>query len=518
MKNTPQFRNWISRMRLPAGIAALALAAVLVPPVITSQLVHAQTFTTLHNFDGTDGNAPIAALVQATNGNLYGSTGGGGANDYGTVFKITPSGTLTTLHSFCPDGLCGNGANPHAALIQVANGDFYGTTAAGGVNFGGGANGSGTVFKITPTGTLATLYSFCAQSNCADGDFPEYGALVQATNGDFYGTATDGGANGQGTVFKITPTGTLTTLHSFPSTSTDGGLPYGTLVQAANGDFYGTTINGGDNGSGTVFKITPTGALTVVYSFCSQSDCADGGSPYAGLVLATDGDFYGTTSSGGSVGARAYCFQGGGCGTVFKLTSDGTLTTLYSFCSQSGCSDGGAPYAGLIQATNGNFYGTTPSGGGPSGSCEAPGCGTIFEITPSGTLKTLHVFDFTDGFNAIAALIQDTNGDLYGTTSEGGDNSSCPDCGTVFRLSVGLGSFVKTEPTSGKVGACINILGNNLTGATSVSFDGKAARFKVISSSLIMANVPAGATTGKVEVVTSSGQTLSSNLNFQVTP
>ncbi len=451
-----------------------------------------QAFTTLASFNGTGGANPYAGLVQATNGDLYGTTEAGGANGYGTVFKITPSGTLTTLYSFCSQSGCPDGSYPEGGLVQATNRDLYGTT------YSGGANGGGTIFKITPSGTLTTLYSFCSKSACTDGQYT-YAGLVQAANGDLYGTTAEGGANCfpyacLGTVFKITTGGTLTTLYSFCSQSgcADGYEPFAGLVQAANGDLYGTTYFGGASGAGTVFKITPSGTLTTLYSF---SD----GQTYAGLVQAADGDLYGTTYSGGANGG----------GTIFKITPSGTLTTLYSFCSQSGCTDGEHSRAGLVQATDGDLYGTTVNGG-------ANGDGTIFKITPSGTLTTLYSFcsqsGCTDGEIPLAGLVQATDGDLYGTTEVGGLVYG----GAVFSLSVGLGPFVETLPTSGKVGATVEILGTNLTGATSVSFNGTAATaFAVVSPSLITTTVPAGATTGTVQVVTPNG-TLSSNVPFRV--
>ena len=492
--------NWGTRA---CAVFMLSLAIAIALP--------AQTFTTLYSFcspqtNCADGAIPFAGLVQTTNGDGYGTTSEGGANFLfgGTVFRITPSGTLMTLYSFCtPSGTCADGQNPSAGLVQATNGDFYGTAEDG------GANGTGTVFKITPSGTLTTLHSFCPQrgAHCTDGVFPATG-LVQATNGDFYGTTSEGGAKpgGFGTVFKITPSGALTTLHRFCAQSAcpDGSVP-NALIQATNGDFYGTTAGGGANAEGTVFKITPSGTLTTLYSFCSQTNCTDGADPSAGPVQATDGDFYGTTIGGGANGAG---------GTIFKITPLGTLTTLYSFCSQSGCADGAVPI-GLIQATDGDFYGTTEEGGansGPSGTD-----GTIFKITPSGTLTTLYSFcsqsGCTDGEYPYAGLVQGTDGDFWGTTGGGGANN----LGTVFRLSVGLGFFVKTLPTSGKVGAAVNILGSDLTGATSVSFNGTAATFTVVSRFLITTTVPAGASSGEVQVVTPSG-TLSSNVPFRVLP
>src|ERR1039458_9751492 len=300
--------------KLSWGTTACAVFVVCAATAIT---LPAQV-TTLFTFDGTHGASPYAGLVQATDGDLYGTTWGGGAKNAGTVFKITPAGILTTLYSFCSQTNCTDGAEAEAGLFQAANGDLYGTT------FYGGSHNHGTVFRITPTGTLTTLYSFCSQSGCADGDLP-LARLVQAANRDLYGTTTSGGTHDGGTVFKINPSGTLTTLYSFCSQSacTDGLQPVAGLVQLANGDFYGTTQYGGANSYGTVFKITPSGKLTTRCRFvCAQSGCPDGVDPTAGLVQAANGDLYGTTQLGG---ANSYG------GTVFKITPSGTLTTLYSF-------------------------------------------------------------------------------------------------------------------------------------------------------------------------------------------
>src|ERR1039457_2249087 len=300
--------NALGKLSLGKGACAVSVLCA-----ATAIALNAQTFTRLHSFNGTNNEVPNAALVQSNNGDLYGIASGGGANGQGTIFKITPTGTLTTLYSFCSQSGCTDGENPEASLVQAPDGDFYGTT------YEGGANGQGTIFKITPTGTLTTLYSFCSQSDCADGYRPA-GGLVQAANGDLYGTAL-GGAHGEwGTIFKITPSGTFTTLYSFCSQSipdcTDGAFPSG-LVQAANEDFYGTTSYGGASntaagGYGTVFKITPSGTLTTLYSFCSQTDCTDGYFSSA-LIQATDGNLYGTTYFGGASGID-------GEGTVFKIT------------------------------------------------------------------------------------------------------------------------------------------------------------------------------------------------------
>ncbi|HEV2178604.1 MAG TPA: choice-of-anchor tandem repeat GloVer-containing protein [Terriglobia bacterium] len=472
----------------------------------TAIALSAQTFTTLHSFDYTDGAAANAALVQATDGNLYGTTFYGGTQRTGTIFQITSAGTLTTLYSFCSQSNCADGSEPYAGLIQATDGNLYGTTTSGGSN-----RLYGTVFEFALSGTLTTLHSF---NNVGGGGANPKSALVEAADGNLYGTTYDKGTHGYGTAFKIMLNGTLKTLYQFCSQNrcTDGEYPEGALIQAADGNFYGTTAAGGvfqecdgfPLGCGTVFRITPAGRLTTLYEFCSQSGCTDGESPLAGLVQASNGNLYGTTSFGGAFGY----------GAVFKITPAGKLTTLYSFCSQSGCTDGEHPYAALIQATDGNFYGTTYEGG-TSPNCGG-GCGTIFKITPTGKLTTLYNFcsqsGCADGNGPTASLIQGTDGNFYGTTAYGGNA-----WGTIFSLSVGLGRFVKTQPTSGKAGSAVSILGTNLTGATSVSFNGTAATFTVVSSSLITTSVPSGATTGTVQVVTPSG-TLSSNVPFRVLP
>ncbi len=445
-------------------------------------------------------------LVQATNGDLCGTTLGGGTSGAGTLFKITPHGALTLLHSFCAQSACADGYDPNG-LVLGADGDLYGTAGHGGPNVNGG-----TVFKITPSGTLTTLYGFCPQNGCPDGADPAAG-LVQTTNGDFYGTTYYGGADGVlnggegGTVFKITPSGTLTTVYSFcsqgGSSCSDGTWPDAALVQAANGNIYGTTPYGGAHALGIIFKITPNDTLTTLYNFCSQSGCADGMNPGTRLVQATNGDLYGVTV--------------GGNGSIFKITLTGTLTTLYTFCSQSSCRDGKNPVAGLVQATDGNLYATTSRGGANGVVDGGAGDGTIFRITPAGTLTTVYSFcsqsGCADGGVPTAELVQHTDGKLYGVTSQFGAHGH----GTVFSLSIGLGPFVKTQPSSGSVGAPVRILGSDLTGATRVTFNGTPATFSVVSPSLIAATVPPGATTGEIQVVTTSA-TLTSNVPFRVRP
>ena len=398
----------------------------------------AQTLTTLYNFcsqqNCTDGIEPFANLVQGSDGNFYGTTFLGGGNtcgrySCGSIFKITANGTLTTLHSF--NGTDGSGP-PAGSLIQASDGNFYGTTSAGGTS-SNCLGGCGTFFKITPSGTLTTLHSF----DSTDGSYPIVSGK-QAADGNFYGVASLGGASnncgsvGCGIVFKITTAGAVTTLYNFDFTH--GSFPDAGLIQATDGNFYGTTASGGASsncgsvGCGTVFKITPSGTLTMLYSFCPQAGCADGFYPSASLVQATDGNFYGTTSGGGTSNT---CTNG--CGTVFRITPSGTLTSLHSFDG----SDGIEPLSALVQATDGNLYGTV--------SYTIPGSGgTVFRMTLGGTLTTLHNFHGTDGSYVVAGLAQASDGNFYGVTAGGGTGNR----GTVFSLSVTTPNPVQFVPVT----------------------------------------------------------------------
>jgi uncharacterized repeat protein (TIGR03803 family) len=327
--------------------------------------------TTLHNFNSKDGFLPYSKLVQSTDGNFYGTASGGGfskcgGQGCGTVFKITPQGALTTIYKFCSKPKCTDGWVSIAGLIQATDGNFYGTTVRG------GAYDQGTVYKITPAGKLTTLHSFCVQTNCPDGSKPS-AALIQAKDGDFYGTTQFGGGSyDYGTVFKITATGELTTLHRFfcgqNQQCPHGFYPFAGLVQATDGDFYGTNIGGGVRSGGTAFKITSAGKLTTLYSFCGQVGCPNSQQPYGTLIQATDGDLYGTTYYGGN-GQQDY-------GTIFKMTLAGKLTTLHKF---EAVSAGQYPDAGMVQATSGTFYGTT-SAGGTFTDCFGGSCGTVFTL------------------------------------------------------------------------------------------------------------------------------------------
>jgi uncharacterized repeat protein (TIGR03803 family) len=456
----------------------------------------AQTFTTLINFNGTNGASSYAPLIQGVEGGLYGTTSGGGTGGAGTVFKITSGGALQVV-SFCPQPPCG--FQPSGGLVLATDRNLYGMT-----EFGGGGNGQGAIFKLSQGGVLTTLYEFCVLANCADGRFP-FGSLIEANDGNLYGTTLFGGTADHGTVFKITLSGALTTLHSF--LLSEGDRPEAGLVQGTDGNLYGTTSGGGEFscgelGCGSVYKITPAGELTVLHVFCTEGNCHDGAAPLGPLVRANDGNLYGTTGIGGSHRS----------GTVFKVTPQGRFKVVYDFCAQANCADGSNPAGGLIQATDGSLYGTTGAGGDPT--CDSGvGCGTIFKIMADGAITTLHRFEEIEGSTPQAELLQATNGILYGTTPYGGTNLD----GTIFSLDVGLGPFVSLIRDSGKVGATVGVLGKGFTGTTSVSLNDTPAIFTVKSDTYLTATVPTGATTGLVTVNTPSG-TLTSNQVFRVKP
>ena len=313
--------------------------------------------TLLQTFKGKrNGFFPGAGLVIDDNGRLYGTTVYGGAHNLGTVFKLNKAGTKTVLYNFSgPDG-----ANPWSDLVRDAAGNLYGTTTAGGSGNCNDGSGCGTVFMISANGTETVLHSFAGGP--ADGQTP-FAGLLRDAFGNLFGTTYAGGTAGFGTVFEVSGTGTETILHNFAGDPTDGLHPQAVLVRDAAGNLYGTTVEGGAHGYGTVFKLSKTGKEKLLYSFGSG---ADGKNPSAGLVRDRAGNLYGTTMAGGGTGCN-----GNGCGTVFELTKTGVEKVLYSFDTED---QGAVPFAALILDATGNLYGTTSNGGA--------GYGTVFKITP----------------------------------------------------------------------------------------------------------------------------------------
>jgi uncharacterized repeat protein (TIGR03803 family) len=469
------------------------------------------TFTKLATFGTGNGEYPNAPLAQGTDGNLYGTTQLGPYPSNGFAFKMTSTGTFSLFDYSCTTNYC-SGTKPYASLVLASDGNFYGTTYEGGDGaYRSNRYPGGTVFQLNPQGGLSTIYSFCSEVGCDDGDSPS--SLIQGSDGNLYGTTVTGGVNNLGTVFSVTTGGTLSTLHSFAST--EGNVPYAGLVEATDGNFYGITDEGGSGanctyggGCGTIFKMTAQGTLTTLYNFCQQANCVDGYNPRGSLVQAADGDLYGVTLYGGANTKTGSPNPG----TVFKITTGGVFTSLYSFCALTNCADGYAP-AGILQATDGNFYGATYYGG-----ASEYGDGTLFKLTSAGVLTTLHDFCPKGGSYCAAgaypeALMQATDGNFYGVS--GGGLGRVGD-GTAFKLSVGLGSFVETVTASGTPGSSVIILGTNLTGASKVTFNGTAATFTLVSNTEITATVPTDATSGPVVVTTPKGP-LQSNKNFSIT-
>jgi uncharacterized repeat protein (TIGR03803 family) len=357
----------------------------------------AGALTTLHTFAYEDGNDPEAGLVQATDGKFYGTTYGGGAHGFGTIFRIDSAGTLNTLYSFAGKDF-NDGSNPVARLVQATDGNFYGTTSTGGTGF----NDLGTVFRMTPAGAVTILHTFTG----SDGVYPVAGLVQSAADGKLYGTTQVGGG-GSGTVFSIDTAGTtFTSLHSFAIS--DGAAPSAALV-AANGKFYGTTKSGGSGGFGTVFSIDSVGTFATI----KHLGAGDGHAPTASLILATDGKLYGTTSAGGA----------SDLGTVFRIDFAGTLTTLHPFVA----SEGSAPLGNVVQGTDGLIYGTAKDGGANAG-------GTAFKMTTAGALTKIHDFGGPSaGYEPESGLLQAGDGNLYGTTFWGG---AAGNFGTIFKLTL----------------------------------------------------------------------------------
>jgi uncharacterized repeat protein (TIGR03803 family) len=408
---------------------ALALVIVLVSAPIETLLAQvpsdnaASTYKVLYAFTGgSDGRGPIAGLVQDSAGNIYGTTEGGGIvsslckSGCGVAYKVDTTGKETVLHRFT--GLPTDGAAPWANLTWASAGKLYGTASQG-----GSGNcyvytsrrmrvkvGCGVVFELDTTGRETVLYNF---TGGPDGRGPMAG-LVQDSAGNVYGTTLEGGTYGYGTVFKLDTTGKATVLHSFDYT--DGVAPYAGLVRDRAGSLYGTTNGGGTYGIGVVFKLDATGKYTILHSFLGYP--SDGGNPYAGLIRDGAGNLYGTTSAPAPGGV------------VFKLDPTAKETILYNFLGHT--TNGASPYAGLLMDSAGNLYGTTQFGGG-STACSG-GCGVVFKLAPTGEETVLHSFTGgADGSQPSAGLVRDSAGNLYGTAF-GGSSACSFGCGVVFKL------------------------------------------------------------------------------------
>ena len=391
MTNLRQHLHWLS------AICALAIVALAHAPLEAGDIV-------LHNFAAPHrGTNPFAGVIRDQAGNLYGTTGFGGIANRGVVFKVDTEGQETVLYSFNGGA---DGAVPEASVIGDGAGNLYGTTNSG------GASNAGVVFRLDAMGQETVLYSFTGGS---DGGYP-YSGVIRDAAGNLYGTTTYGGGAGLGVVYKVDATGHETVLHSFTGAA-DGGHPNAALTLDAKGNLYGTTVNSGAGFGGVVFRMDPVGNETVLHSFSGE----DGVEPYGGVIGDGAGNLYGTTFYGGASNN----------GVVYKLDAKGNETVLYNF---TGGADGGEPQVGVIRDAEGNLYGTTLFGGG--GDCPY-GCGVVFKLDAAGQQSVLHTFTGgADGANGYAdpGLICDEEGNLYGTTSNGGGPASA---GVVFELDPG---------------------------------------------------------------------------------
>ena len=467
------------------------------------------------------------AVIQASDGNFYTTTFYGGASSggafgmgSGTVLRMSPAGAVAVLHVFCADTPCTEPTNPSGNLIQATDGNLYGISTYGGLY------GQGTVFKVTIGGTVTTLYSFCAKTDCPDGAEPE-GNLVQGMDGALYGHAMYGGSGNAGTIFKVTLAGKESVVYELNGTSVSS-----TPVQGSDGNFYGTA-SGGTYSAGQIYKLTTAGYFSTVYSFCSvvvSSVCTDGSYPQdSTLVEGTDGEFYGTTSSGGT--GTGYSFPSGG-GTLFKITTGGMLTTLHSFCSVTNCADGAAPSSGVTLGSDGAFYGFATAGGGPADE------GVFYRFTGNSESSTFDTsWDFcqqnqvgvcTDVVQPATQAVQGQDGNFYASDDQYYADGA-PYAGAIFKMvsTIGLpGPIVLTLSSSTVVEGGTFTLGYSAVNATSdtmqqcfASSSGTFAGWSGIltaSPSVQTVTLTAPEATGAYSLALTCGGIESSSVNLQV--
>ncbi len=454
------------------NVFALSLILGIVAVTFTPA-AQAQTFTDLYDFDGT-GHGCCASypgvLAQGRDGNIYGTQVGGGANGRGTIFKMTPAGVITSLHDFNVS----DGYSPQGGVTLGLDGNLYGTTA------GGGANSGGVIYKITPAGVFTDIHDFLGS---ASGGFP-INSPVQGPDGKLYGTTTAGPTS----VYRITPAGVFSVVASLGGLQCDG-----PLVVGVDGRFYGVTTTGGTHNRGTFFSVTTAGVLTTIYSFNDPT----GYQPMGPLVQAADGFFYGTTYSGGSLGA----------GVIYKVTPAGVYTVLHNF-DTSTRANGINPSTGMVQGSDGFLYGVTSGGG-------ATLDGTIFKIKTDGTLfAVIHNFDGSHGQTPYSLPLLHTNGKIYGLTYQGGAHGD----GVLYSLANGLKPFVQPVALKGaKVSAAVQLLGQNLSTTTGVTFGTGPGTFTLGANGFMVVHPAAGANTGVISVK-EAATTLVSPQKFKIIP
>ncbi len=556
----PALHSCSTRLVRAASWKMIALACAMLI-AFAAVAARAQTYHDLYDFDCGDGNGGPGCqpnskgqLAQGSDGNLYGTTDDEGAYEIGTIFVVSPDGSYETdLWSFDYT----TGAYPNAALTLASDGNFYGTA------FGGGDFGDGTVFRFTPPGTITVLHSFTDGADggapwsppveAADGNL--YGVtglgtayritlpagtfqalphktpagpiapLVLGLDGNLYGATEDGGKHNKGTVFRMTTAGAIKIIYSF--SGPDGSGPTSPLTYGSGGNLVGTTLSGGANNTGTIFKLTLAGQLTTLHNFGAlfSNTNSDGASPLAGLLYASDGNFYGPTPLGGADGN----------GTLFQITPTGSFTKVYDFTQ--GNANGSEAWTTLMEHTNGSYYGLTTESG-------TNFWGNVYSLVPATPIQILKVAGpifLKPGTqveilgNDLTHVVSLTFGLVGANYQIGSDTflvATVPNGAVdgVIAATLQNGEQIKTHmavyilpvisslnPTSGPVGSKVNIIGGGLTGATQVTFGGgvKATNFTVVSATTIQATVPAGAKSGKVKVTTPHG-TATSTQRFTV--
>jgi uncharacterized repeat protein (TIGR03803 family) len=518
--------KWEHSLKTKIGLLALG-------SLLLGSSVRAQVTTILHNFgDGSslntgsdpnqDGTAPSTNLIQGRDGNFYGTTAQQGSNQAGTAFVVTPLGVTTILHNFGASSavdIHGNfdidGSSPSAPLIQGNGNDnnFYGTTS------NGGANSGGTAFKMTPQGAVTILYNFgngpvldINGTSAVDGLSPT-AAMIIGSDGNFYGTTSSGGTFFHGVVFKMTTQGAVTVLHTFGdnvvdtngSAVTDGADCNAALVQGTDGKFYGTTPNGGANGDGVAFSMTSAGMVKILHSFggnakdLNSNSTTDGIFPMPSLIQGADGKFYGVTSSGGTNSA----------GIVFSMTTQGVVTVLHDF---GGGTDGTFPTAGVIQGSDHNLYGTTSNGG-------TGNAGMAFKISLQGVETDIHNFvndavvdphanAATDGSLPAAELVQGTDGNFYGVATFGGTGvgiTSGAVSGTVFKIAIDTPSLVAAQNFIGTVGFPASLQINATKNPTQYAAANLPPGLSINATTGFISGKPTATGTGDVVITMTNG-------------
>ena len=531
---------------------------------------NAQSYTTLYTWPedtrNDTGMGLAGIMTQGRDGNIYGTIGDDNSNAAGSAFKMTPSGTFTRIYSFCALSKCADGSQPWGGVSLGMDGNLYGTTT------GGGALASGSAFKLTPAGALTTVWSF---DNGTDGGVPwypllpaldgsfygasntqyggDYGAFyrliptatppykesvpvdfnytngsdpnlpVQGTDGNFYGSTFGGGSKGLGLVYKTTAAGVITILHNFTGYPSDGAYPIGATVQGNDGAYYGVTWEGGSSNLGTIFKITSNGTYTLLHNFVGSP--GDGAYPRSGLILGSDGNFYGTTLNGGTAND----------GSIYKLTpSSGQVMIAYSLCSQTHCTDGFSPVIPLLQHTNGKFYGST-SGNSLGGSYFysldlglapfvkivnwAGKIGTTVQLLGQGFTGTTGV-----SFDGVPATFKNLSDTYMTVTVPAGALTGTVTVTTFTGSMASNRAFMVTpqitsvNPSSATVGTKIVITGASLTQTLRVTIGGKSAPFTVNSDTQVTATVPVGAKTGMKITITTAGGSGATAGTFNILP